>query len=160
MLSETRQDQLLRGQTAVARKVYDVVPLRERWNQTQIRGELERVGKSVEHRVLAGCLSALTEAGLISNANGQYMREPVRPALAKTIQEQEKPMSKPSVTLVAQPAPAANDPFERMMSLATMLREVADKVEDVAVDVQQMLEANQGDVAKLRQLQTLLKGLA
>lgn len=166
MLTQSRTAQLLQGQTTLTRKVYDVVPISQRWTQAQVAGELARVGKAaIDSRTLSHCLTTLVEAGVISRVDGMYMREPCRPdPVRRTILNDstlETPMSKAqsTVTLVQPSKPIVVNPVDRLGKIAAMLRGAADEVDELALEVQQTLEVNQADLSKLKQLQDIIQSL-
>lgn len=167
-MTPTRQQSLLRAQTALARKVYDVVPIRTPWTPLQIKGALAAGGhSSAELSVIRACLNDLKEAGLIREADRQmYLRTEVRTPLQK-----DQPM--PQVVTSIKPAAKASSasPIELLGDLASQLKTLGEefsakaqalaaRVEEAALTIEQGLEANAANLEKVRQLQTLLKSLA
>jgi hypothetical protein len=66
-LSIARQRVLLSSQTAVAKKVFELVPIQEAWTAQEIQGALQRATRSsMDFRLLGGCLNTLKEAGLVA----------------------------------------------------------------------------------------------
>jgi len=167
-MTPTRRQSLLRAQTALARKVYDVVPIQSPWTPLQIKGALAAGGhSSAELSVIRACLNDLKEAGLIREADRQmYLRTEVRTPLQK-----DQPM--PHVVTSIKPAAKASSasPIELLGDLASQLKTLGDefsakvqalaaRVEEAALTIEQGLEANAANLEKVRQLQTLLKSLA
>ncbi|MEL7937613.1 hypothetical protein [Pseudomonas delhiensis] len=167
-MTPTRQQSLLRAQTALARKVYDVVPIQSPWTPLQIKGALAAGGhSSAELSVIRACLNDLKEAGLIREADRQmYLRTEVRIPL-------QKDQSMPQVVTSIKPAAKASSasPIELLGDLASQLKmlgeefsakvqALAARVEEAALTIEQGLEANAANLEKVRQLQTLLKSLA
>lgn len=167
-MTPTRQQSLLRAQTALARKVYDVVPIQSPWTPLQIKGALAAGGhSSAELSVIRACLNDLKEAGLIREADRQmYLRTEVRTPLQK-----DQPM--PQIVTSIKPAAKASSasPIELLGDLASQLKTLGEefsakvqalaaRVEEAALTIEQGLEANAANLEKVRQLQTLLKSLA
>jgi hypothetical protein len=165
MLNQSRFNQLYASQTAVAKKVYDAVPKADCWTPAQIVGELARLGRRSDTRLVTGCLVALVDAGLVSQPErGLFRREPVR----EIVLTPKEPMTKETPSVPAAPAlaPAKLEPMDRLGELSTragqlaeLLRTLATDIADAAVDMQHQIEANVADLAKLKQLQALLKSL-
>ncbi|WP_281687870.1 hypothetical protein [Pseudomonas citronellolis] len=168
-MTPTRQQSLLRAQTALARKVYDVVPIQSPWTPLQIKGALAAGGhSSAELSVIRACLNDLKEAGLIREADRQmYLRTDVR----TPPQQKDQPM--PQVVTSIKPAAKASSasPIELLGDLASQLKTLGEefsakaqalaaRVEEAALTIEQGLEANAANLEKVRQLQTLLKSLA
>ena len=56
-MTPSKLNSLLQGQTNLARKVFEVVPIREAWPAIQIRNALKEVERSnADLRVVRGCL--------------------------------------------------------------------------------------------------------
>lgn len=65
-MTPSKLNSLLQGQTNLARKVFEVVPIREAWPAIQIRNALKEVERSnADLRVVRGCLATLREIGLV-----------------------------------------------------------------------------------------------
>ena len=79
-MTPSKLNSLLQGQTNLARKVFEVVPIREAWPAIQIRNALKEVERSnADLRVLRGCLGALREAGLVREPEtGMFQRADIR----------------------------------------------------------------------------------
>lgn len=161
MLSPSRFHQLYACQTAVCKKVYDAVPKVDAWTPAQIVGELARLGRRSDTHLVTGCLATLVDAGLVYEPRrGQFLREPIREIVLTP---------KEAMTKEAPPVPAAavhQGPLDKLGALSTragqlaeLLRTLATDIADAAVEMQAQIEANVADLAKLKQLQALLKSL-
>ncbi len=65
-MNETRQQQLLQGHTALAKKVYEFVPIQEAWPASAINTALRTNGQTAAHHVaVRACLGDLKDQGLI-----------------------------------------------------------------------------------------------
>ena len=168
---------LLQGQTSIARKLFEFVPIAEEWTEFQIASEMRRVtGSAPDLKVARGCLRDLADSGLIRRRNDQFRRAA---APDKTPQkEAEMPAAKAITTLHLKPAPkaaglpdqAAASPIEILgdiagsivalsKGVAEQLQQLASRVEEAAIQIEQGQEANAANLQKLKQLQQLLRSL-
>lgn len=167
-------DSRLQSQTSVARKIYEFVPIADAWTEFQIVHEMKRVtGSSPDMKVARGCLRDLADSGLIRRSNDQFSRAP---AQEKTSQkEYEMPAAKAVTTLQLKPTQPkgekpADSPIEILgdiagsivalsKNMAEQLQQLASRVEEAAIQIEQGQEANAANLEKLRQLQAILKSL-
>lgn len=160
------------GLNGVAKKVLDAVPIEEPWTRGSIYGELLRNGRTIEHRVIDGCLSKLKDIGLVREPSpGMWMRVKARPKLESVPTIKEPTPAAHAVkqeTQVAEPTqePKTKDAVDRLADLAESMRtlsklaeETARQLDAVALEVVDQLDKASQDGARLRQLQALLKGL-
>lgn len=82
MIKKELLDRRLAQQTAIARKVYQAIPIEEAWTHIEIYREFVRLhGTSVEVRTVGGCVSSLVDSGLVRQVQrDRYRREPVKEA--------------------------------------------------------------------------------
>jgi hypothetical protein len=168
MMSEARFSQIFSGQTAIAQKVYEHVPLQEHWNAKEVYAAAAKAGMAIDMGVLHGCLRALTDCGLLRESRLGFKREGVRKKvelsnLKEAIQaqpqpqEKNKPMSKATGTNVVD---TLGNLAQRLAVLSQQVKELSDLVSDAAIEVQAQFERHEADVAdlhKLRELRALLK---
>lgn len=161
---------LLQGQTSMARKLFEFVPIADEWTEFQIANEMRRVtGSAPDLKVARGCLRDLADSGLIRRRGDQFRRSQ---AQEKTQQkEAEMPAAKVVTTLQLKPAAkAAPSPIEILgdiagsivalsKSVAEQLQQLASRVEEAAIQIEQGQEANAANLQKLKQLQQLLRSL-
>lgn len=176
-MTPERAKQLLQGQSGLAQKVFGAIPIMEAWSLAQIKAELERTGKvgSITHPQLLGCLRDLSDAGLVGEPQREWFRSRVKlPAETPAPKEIEKPM--PPVAEKPMPVPAAPQPnvLDRLAGLANELGDIADhlrhrlarvnkiaqELEDVALAITQERENSEAGMAKLKQLQSILRDLS
>jgi hypothetical protein len=151
-MTPARAESIERGLTAVASRVLQAVPIQEPWNVHQVMSELLRlkIAQPPMH-VTQGCLVSLKESGLIKEGpQGHFKRYPVR------LKE---------VSMPTPPAPALV-PVDPLMQIGATLRavaqqlvEVADAVDDAALQVDARIEAAQAGSAKLKQFKELFASL-
>lgn len=120
-------------------------------------------------KVISGCLQSLKGSGLVRElAGSRYQRINVKhdkpaladlPAMLEAIDE-EPPR-------VGVPAAVRLDPLNRLASVAAKVRSLADgynelaqEIEDVALEVEAQKERNGAENARLNQLRSLLRDFA
>lgn len=167
-MSQARFNAIFSGMTAVAKKVYEAVPIAEKWTQQQIASELHRNGSPVELRLVAGCLNSLISAGLVTEpGTGLFRRETVRAAIKKTVpaEQTEQKEEMKTNTEAAAKAPQAcpidklGQLAQRVAQLSAMAKELAEEINEAAIEAQAKMEENTEAVKKFQQLQSLLKGV-
>lgn len=149
------------GLNTAARKVYNAVPISEPWDISQILRELERSQGRMDYRVVHGCLTVLTDIGLVIETEKEYRRTPVRERTEKTPEPKEEPVMKIE-TKPAAPAAAieaTQSPMDILAGLASRLIALGNDFETAALTIQAQHEAREKDMEKFRQLQALLKGM-
>ena len=173
-MSPERLEQKLSGQTVVARKVFAAVPSGDAWPITQIFGEVKRqTGSPVDPHTGRGCLVALLQSGLIMEPEaGKFKRVVVHErvkaqAIPAAPKEEVKPAEQPARRPVSDPKERERDPISLLSGIASSMKSVADQmtalandVEEAALVIQADIDENAENVAKLKQLQGILKSLA
>ena len=161
LMNEIRFKSAFNGLTSVAKKVYEVIPETTYWSPDRIASEIFRTGVKIDSSVLHGCLRSMEKSGVLIEAEGGlYSREKVAKAALKQLIE-KKPQEK-------QAMPEENkSPIQKLRELAIELLDLgkaantlAAKIDSSAEDVEKHIAANEQDTLKLKQLQSLLKGLA
>ena len=172
-MSAQRLAAVERGLNGMERKVLEVMPMQESWNAKAIQGELHRLGKPLEIKQLAGCLRSLRDVGLIKlNADGEYIRVAVeRPLAVKAAfpglapvqaqPERETMTSKAAPAACAEPSLAAAkvDFMAVLAKKAARLRLEADALDELALAIGEREQQHEAEVATLKQLRELLKGI-
>jgi hypothetical protein len=166
-MNESRQQQILAGQSSIAQKVFTLVPIQAAWSNHEIHGAaLTAKATGASPYAIRRALGELKEAGLIREpVGGKFQRDAATP---KTIKEQAvTQVAKQSVVSIKKSEGAldvlaslsgevvslADDFSKRMKALAT-------RIEEVALSVEAERETNAAAVGKLKQLQELLKGIS
>jgi len=162
-MTPARFQSVFSGQSTVAKKIFEMVPIQEAWAPVQISSALTRVTKStVDRRVLDGCLTALKDAGLIKEPRrGEFQRIEVR-------EKEEAKVPKTEVaTFVGTIASTPKSPIAILSTIAARLGAVNDEVKKIASDIEtaalvieEDMTENEENLGKLRQLQSILKSLA
>lgn len=166
-MNESRQQQVLAGQSSIAQKVFTLVPIQAAWSNHEIHGAaITAKATGASPYAIRRALGELKEAGLIREpVGGKFQRDA---ATQKPIKEQAvTQVAKTSVvsikksegaldvlaSLSSEVVSLADDFSKRMKALAT-------RIEEVALSVEAERETNAAAVGKLKQLQELLKGIS
>lgn len=163
-MNHVRAQQLLQGQSNLAKKVYEIVPIQEAWTCNYIVSEMNKVhGTNGNVAAIRACLGDLEDQGLITQSTGKFQRVAVKApkvnamsgvaALVKSAVPAEK---ESNMSLLADLA-AEMDALTEYTT--TRMRDISKRIEDVAIAVELEKKASSGASEKLKQLQTLLKGL-
>lgn len=165
--SESRQQQLLAGQSAISRKVFDTVPIQESWSVTDIYNALRASNVGADSRSVRRCLFDLRDIGLIREpSSGQFQRSPT------TVKSNSEPVMTTSsvhpLPILKKPAPSALDALASLSAeviglsgeISLRMNSLAARIEEVALSVEAEREVNAESLGKLKQLQSLLKGIA
>lgn len=163
-MTTTRADELLRNQTAIARKVYDVVPNKpEHITPQEVVGKLRAIGIQIALPSVSGILADLQSDRLVFGSGDWYWRAPVTLKLRRQAQADDEPRADPPPPSADPPPPPA--PLDCFAGIATRLRSVgrelnllADEIETAALATEQARESAAQDGERLRQLRQLLMG--
>lgn len=165
-MTPAKQEILMQGQTGVAKKVYECVPINEPWTSFQVMTAMRNLtGSTPDNRIVSGCLVSLVDSGLVKKSGRDQFQ---RIAVDAKQKNQESSMAKAELKLeVVSEKKAQGTPLEMLSELAgeiagmaNNLKRLAGRVEDVALVVEQEREGNAEAVGKLKQLQELLKGIS
>jgi len=158
VLSQSRFQQLHKGLSANAKKVYDAVPAQEAWLSQAVHGELMRQGLGIPFNIVEGCLQALRDAGLAKESAGRWTREPVKPAKEPT------PAGTPMPAVTCALAERPPTPTEALAEIAARLRRgaqemlnLAEELDSVTLALEETLTAEDEDVKRLRKLRDAMK---
>ena len=172
-MTPAKKEALLQGQTSIARKIYECVPIQEAWPTHQIAQALKATaGATTDMRRVQACLSDLADAGLIREPQRRSFQRVEVKDKPKT-PELKMPANQPLTTSTATPVEPKSNALDRIAGLAGELSDIADhlrqrlmrvtkiakELEDVALAVEQERESSNESLAKLSQLKDLLKGL-
>lgn len=175
MMKESRQRQLLEGQSSVARKVFEGVPIQEAWSENEIVKAMRASHITVAAHTVRACLLDMKDVGLIKEPRqGQYQRMPVQPYLrlsdAPTETIHPTANNEPAMPTTTAKAPTIT-PLDQLSTIATeltlmsaefgdRLKALAVRLEEVALAVETQREEDAAAMAQVNQIQTLMKALA
>ena len=178
-MNYVRFKSVLGNMTTAAQKVYAAIPAFDSWTHDEINAELKRLGSHMDYKTMQGCINSLMGAGLVRELAGtgkrhRFSRMEVRGKPTKTLDEQETeavtepPKEEPMTTLVIattkitetkNPVDLLGDLAVKARSISTQLLALANEIDPAAIAAQDYVEHSDKDTEKLRQLQSLLKGL-
>ena len=132
-MTPAKAAQRLRGQTALAQKIFHAVPSLEAWHVKQIEGELQRTNKTPPptRNAMLGCLRCLVEAGLITEPTREHFRskvesntKPSAPAIKQPART--PPMTVTTLTQLPQSEPTKPTTTDLLMRIAGELVDLTD----------------------------------
>jgi len=143
-MNQKRLKRILESQTAIAKKIYEFVPIQEFWSVRQICTEIHRATQaSVDMRIVNGCLNSMQEAGLIKRqGNNDYRRIEITDEHDEAPPEKEAPIMSAPKPVQRTPAPKSVEPDVTIGNLAKRLRDLADEFDEVALEVIRQRDAN------------------
>ena len=151
------------GLTATHKRVYECVPAIEAQQLHMITSDMKRrYGIAADKIILMACINDLIDEGLVVRSGiDRYRRTPIKsvsvvPAAEVAVQDQ-KPQT-PACAIEAL-TKLAGEMRECASHFASRFKLIADRIDDVALTVDQSKAEEAEAVAKLRQLQSILKGL-
>ncbi|MEW6460396.1 MAG: hypothetical protein AB1459_04640 [Pseudomonadota bacterium] len=170
-MTPKKRDILIRGQTGIAQKVYECVPMQEPWASFQVLAALRNMtGSTPDTRIVSGCLASLVDAGLIKKVGrDQYQRIVVarldarektttkEPQMAEAVQSVEPKQTE--LKRAVSPLEMLGELATEIVGMAEHMKRLAARVEDVALAVEQEREVTAKSVEQYRQLKALLKSL-
>jgi hypothetical protein len=185
-MNEARLLRLLNGHTGTAQRIFMAVPIQEAWPLTAIHSALMKEGSITANiHTIKGSLLDLRDNGLIKETKpGFFQRQAINVKTKKQEGTEEmalqatapaNPVLKASDLNAVQKSVAANttqpSAIDMLAELSkevlvfaedttARLKKLAGKMEDIALVVGSELESSAEAAATLKQLQTLLKGIA
>lgn len=164
-MTPAKQEALMQGQTGIAKKVFECVPIAEAWSSFQVMTALRNLtGSTSDTRIVSGCLTSLADAGLIKKTGRDaYQRIPVEQKQKPKEQKMTVPATKP-VPQVEQksvdvPLELLGEMAGEVVAMAENMKRLAKRIEDYALVLEQGREATAKSLEGYRQLKALLKGL-
>ncbi|MCY0854320.1 hypothetical protein [Cupriavidus sp. D39] len=150
----------LRGQTTIAKKVFEMVPIQEAWSCNQILAALHRVTRSsMDYQIMQGCLVALKGAGLVREPKGGLFQ---RAEIKEKAEDKMANAADKAVEVAVQAAAsgAKKSPIEILAGIASHLRMIASDIETAAIVIEEGIAEKDENLGKLKQLQSILKSLS
>ena len=168
-MNAIRYKDLLNQQPAVARKVFDAVPIQDAWPVNKIIGEMIRSGlPRLDLRTADGCLNRLKDAGLVKEPDrGIYQR--VVPHERETLKLEVCRASAPpppppppcevavAVPVDAPPTVVLGELASSLRSQAAMLNAAADEIDKSAIVFEERIDITERRLSRFRELSALLK---
>ncbi|PVZ52557.1 hypothetical protein C9422_30585 [Pseudomonas sp. B1(2018)] len=165
-MNAAKQQNMLAGQSSLARKVFQVVPIQERWSAHDIFNSLmvsEATG--AQFPAVRRGLGELKEAGLIREpVNGHYQRtavtikSPRERSMPKETQSAVLTIKKADVSALDTLAVLSGEVISFAEEVGQRMKKLAVRIEEVALSVEAEREVNADALEKFKLLQSLLKG--
>lgn len=164
MMNRMRFEAAYRGLNSALKKVFDATPKNTHWLAPAISAEMRRIGSGgADSRMTLGCLNQLLIIGLVDEVEkGSFRQVQVKEkvALIDLITPVKKPKEQETMATIAKPKEiATSSPIDRLSKFAIRLRDLANEMEEAAIDLAGQAEKNEQETAKMRQLQQILKSL-
>ncbi|WP_420465601.1 hypothetical protein [Panacagrimonas sp.] len=156
----------------IARKIYEHVPAGDAVKAHLIISSMSKAtGSTADHRVVMSCLKKMVDERIVREPSpGEFCRTPKR----EIKESEQKPATKPEPKIVqkqssveVKPEAAPASPMDRFAALAQEARKAAEqiinlasKLDDAAIEVEQSIQAAKQENAKMVQLKELLKSLS
>lgn len=167
-MTPARAERLVRELTNVQSKVFYAVPRAEAWPDHVIMQELRRQGSNLAMDIIRGCLETLRRQNLIREASPRHFQQINHHERADGSPKEDEDMASPENTttthrpaVVSTPAKAP-DParklstLDRLARISLKFRELADELDDIAIQADEDMKSQGQDSETLRQLQKLL----
>jgi len=165
-MNAAKQQNMLAGQSSLARKVFQVVPIQERWSAHDIFNSLmvsEATG--AQFPAIRRGLGELKEAGLIREpVNGHFQRtaltikSPREQRMPKEIQSAVLTIKKADASALDTLAVLSGEVISFAEEVGQRMKKLAARIEEVALSVEAERETNADALEKFKLLQSLLKG--
>ncbi|AZC30105.1 hypothetical protein C4K38_2145 [Pseudomonas chlororaphis subsp. piscium] len=167
-MNESRQAQILAGQSSIAQKIFGYVPIQALWSTHDIHGAvLAANATGASAYAVRRALGELKDAGLIREpVGGKFQRDAATPKPKK--EQVMTQAANQTVVSIKKPEAGALDVLAALSGEVVSLSEdfskrmkaLAARIEEVALSVEAERESNAEALGKLRQLQSLLKGIS
>lgn len=142
-MNQQRADNLLRGQSALARKIFHVVPALAYWSANQIKGAMEAGGaSSADVRAIRACLADLEDAGLVYQQGGMFRRCAIGPG--KPAQNQTQTQTQTQQKEAAPMTQAQTKPQAEKLNSLDKLAELSGELIEIADSLRQRLACDEG----------------
>lgn len=156
-MNQGRFNSIYNGLPQNLKKVYDVVPIKDSWNEIAIMAELSRLNISYSgEKSMIGNLNRLKELGLIKEcASGKFSKIEITEKVEKKVEVMQKKEVKMSQLT---PIELISSLSAQAIQLANLCRKLSEDIDYSAILIDDHIKAQSKDSEKLKQLQALLKG--
>ncbi|QIH07152.1 MULTISPECIES: hypothetical protein [unclassified Pseudomonas] len=166
-MNESRQQQMLAGQSSIAQKVFGYVPIQTSWIARDIhRAVLTANASGASAYAVRRALGELKDAGLIREPEGgKFQRDPTTP---KTKKEQTVTQAAKQVVVSIKTPEGALDALAVLSGevvcvadeFSKRMKALAARIEEVALTVEAERESNAEAIVKAKRLQEALREFA
>lgn len=156
-MTPEKQKQKLSGQTSIAQKVFQFVPIEQPWTAGLIAQNMAgATGSRIDGHILRGCLMTMVDAGLVRlTSSGAFQRTAIsRPSAVVQHKPEIATMTAPS----AKPADKPTSAIDLLAGIAKTMRALAGELESAALAIEEGQSKEADELVRLRQLQASIKG--
>ena len=166
-MNESRQQQILAGQSSIAQKVFGYVPIQTSWSNHEIHGAVSAANATgASPYAIRRALGELKDAGLIREpAGGKFQRD------ATTQKTKKDPVmtqaAKPTVVSIKKSegaldvlAALSGEVVSLSDEFSKRMKALAGRIEEVALSVEAERESNAEAITKAKRLQEALREFA
>lgn len=163
LMNDAKFKSLYQGLASVGQKIYKVVPISSPWSIAQIVSESYRInGSRIPTQTAAEYLNIMVDNGMILEPKkGFFVREKIAIkqvlSLTKPVHKDEAMQSQKAKESDASPLDLLSSSLSALDALIAQAQTVKKCLESAALEIEEKF--NSGDMAKLKQLKTLLKDL-
>lgn len=166
-MNESRQQQMLAGQSSIAQKIFSYVPIQSSWAARDIHGAVLAANVSgASAYAIRRALGELKDAGLIREPIGGKFQRAV--ATPKPKKETSMPQASKQSVASTKTTDGALDVLATLSSEVVNLSEefskrmkaLAGRIEEVALSVEAERESNAAAIVKAKRLQEALREFA
>ncbi len=165
-MNAAKQQNMLAGQSSRARKVFEFVPIQERWSAHDIFISLVAAeATGAQFPAIRHSLGELKDAGLIREpVNGHFQRVPItiKPQRERSMSKETKPavvvIKKPEAIALDTLAVLSGEVISFAEEVGLRMKKLAERIEEVALSVEAEREVNAEALDKFKLIQSLLKG--
>ena len=173
-MNEARFKAVFNGLSSIAKTVYEAIPDDSYYSIKRVHSELCRLGKNVDVSTLSGVLNTLTKAGVLSEVDqGMFSKVKITKKVLSKAQEIEYadtklPPKEPKKEIAVPEINAKQeaDAFDslretviKFMDVAKLVNTLASEVDAKLAVVEKQLAANNQQMAKYKQLKSLLSDI-
>ncbi|MEW7854771.1 hypothetical protein AB2M95_02590 [Pseudomonas chlororaphis] len=167
-MNESRQAQILAGQSSIAQKVFGFVPIQTSWSNHEIHSAASSAkATGASPYAVRRALGELKDAGLIREpVGGKFQRDAATPkpkkeqVMTQAANQTVVSIKKPEAGALDVLAALSGEVVSLSDDFSKRMKALAARIEEVALSVEAERESNAEALGKLRQLQSLLKGIS
>lgn len=166
-MNESRQQQMLAGQSSIAQKVFGYVPIQTSWSVPAIHAAAQAAkATGAAAPAIRRALGELKDAGLIREpVSGRFQRDAATPKLRKD--QAVTQVAKQTVVSIKKPegaldvlAALSGEVVSLSDEFSKRMKALAGRIEEVALTVEAERESNAEAIVKAKRLQEALREFA
>ena len=166
-MNESRQQQMLAGQSSIAQKVFGYVPIQTSWSVPAIHAAVQAAKTTgAAAPAIRRALGELKDAGLIREpVAGKFQRDAATPKPKK--EQVVTQVAKQTVVSIKKPegaldvlAALSGEVVSLSEEFSKRMKALAGRIEEVALSVEAERESNAEAIVKARRLQEALREFA